>query len=789
MKDVHGLVRNVNRVVSFKKRNLRMIERLTRLALDRPRTVIAALLLLTVVFALQFPRITIDTDPKHMLPPTSPVRQYNDQMEHDFALYADTIALGILNDRGVLNPGTLTRIAELTRAIQEIPGVAARDVTSFTTIDNVTTEGGVLAVRPPVENVPHSAAAIQSLHQTLLGNPLFVNRIISPDAKATAIFVPLESGANGMAIADRIRALLPRDNGGDRFYLAGDPIARDTFGQQMFRQMGLFSPIAGAVMCAALWLMFRRLSLVMANMGVAMISIVWSMGLLIGLGYPVHIMASMSPIFLMAIATDSVHIVNEFRFRYGETRNRRQSILDTMAAVGIPVFYSDATTAVGFAALATGSIVPVKIFGLAVAFGTLVILLLSFTLVPAVLALMPEKSLLRLARHRATGDASPWLSRLGDFCVRRGKPIVLAGGALLVIAAVGLSRLNVNNNMVHWFKFNSPVRTADRVMNEALGGTSTGYLVVHSPAENAMKDPRMLRDIEGLQREVERDPLVGKTLSVVDYVKRINCVLHDNDPAFDRVPDSAEEVGQYLFLFGMSAKPRDLDNVVDYPYQKANIHIQLKSWNAATMRDVIHRAQAYLAAKPLPAGGVVQPAGIAYFNMVWSDEVLWGMLTSFLTGLALVLLLLIIQLRSIAWGLICFFPLLFTVALIYGLVGWLGKDLDMPVAVLSTLSLGMAIDFAIHFVARFRDHRRRGGDLREALIWTVQRPGKGIFLNAVLFALGFAVMAFADLTPYITVGILMAAIMLLSSLMSVIYLPALIWLFRNSILRKELGHE
>jgi len=766
-----------------------VLERLTRFALDRPKLVIGLVLTATVFFVAQLPKIRVDTDPKHMLPVTSPVRQYNDQVERDFALYADTIALGVLNDRGVLNPQTLTHIAELTREIQAMPGVAARDVTSFTTIDNVTADGGVLAVGPPVENIPQSAAEMQSLQQTLLSNSLFVNRIISPDAKATAIFVPLEPGANGKEIADRIRAVLPIDGGGDQFYLAGDPIARDTFGQQMFRQMGLFSPIAGAIMCVALWLMFRSFSLVMANMGVAMISIVWSMGALIGLGYPVHIMASMSPVFLMAIATDSVHIFNEFRFRYGETRNRRQAILDTMAAVGVPVFYSDATTAVGFAALATGAIVPVKIFGLVVAFGTLVILLLSYTLVPAVLMLMPDKSLSRLTRRPAANGASPWLSRLGEFCIRRTRPIVLAGGALLVVAAIGLSRLNVKNNMVHWFKFNSQVRTADRVMNQALGGTSTGYLVVQSPVENAMKDPRVLREIEGLQRELEKDPLVGKTFSVVDYVRRINRVLHDNDPVFDRIPDSAEEVGQYLFLFAMSAKPRDLDNVVDYPFQKANIHIQLKSWNAATMREVIRRAQAHSMAKPLPAGGIVRPAGIAYFNLVWSDEVLGGMVSSFLTGLGLVLLLLVIQLRSLVWGLICFFPLLFTVALIYGLAGWVGKDFDMPVAVLSTLSLGMAIDFAIHFVARFRDHHRRGGDLREALVWTVRRPGKGIFLNAVLFALGFAVMAFADLTPYITVGVLMAAIMILSSLMSVIYLPALTWLFRNNVLRKELGND
>ncbi|PIZ84133.1 MAG: hypothetical protein COX96_05445 [Candidatus Omnitrophica bacterium CG_4_10_14_0_2_um_filter_44_9] len=183
--------------------------------------------------------------------------------------------------------------------------------------------------------------------------------------------------------------------------------------------------------------------------------------------------------------------------------------------------------------------------------------------------------------------------------------------------------------------------------------------------------------------------------------------------------------------------------------------------------------------------------------MVWNHEVLWGMVSSFLWGLVLVLILLVFVTRSFLWGILSFLPLLFTIALIYGVVGLIGKDFDMPVAVLSTLSLGMAIDFAIHFVGRFQqrykeDPRKPGGDgwasnspshLKEALIWTVARPGKGIFLNAILFALGFAVMVFAALTPYITVGVFMAAIMVLSSVMSVIYLPALIQLWHRKLIK------
>ena len=149
-------------------------------------------------------------------------------------------------------------------------------------------------------------------------------------------------------------------------------------------------------MCIALWLMFRNVTVIVANMAAAMIGIIWSMGGLIGLGLPVHIMSSMSPVFLMAIATDAVHIFNEFAFRLSEGHDKRKAILETMKVVGPPVFYSDVTTAVGFAALATVTIIPVKIFGLVVAFGTLVILFLSFTFIPALLMLIPEKHILKL---------------------------------------------------------------------------------------------------------------------------------------------------------------------------------------------------------------------------------------------------------------------------------------------------------------------------------------------------------------------------------------------------------
>jgi len=759
-------------------------------SVDHPRFVLIATAVLTVLFLTQFPKIETDTDPKNMLPATSDVRVWNDEVEKTFGLHEDTIAVGIVNEGGVLGRGTLGKIARITDEAVRIKGVAAMDVTSFPTITNVTAEAGVLRVAPLMTGVPQSDGEIDVLKKNLFGNPLFVNRIISEDGKTTAIYVPLEKGANGKDVADKLREIVNREGGPEKYYIAGDPVARDTFGAEMFKLMGIFSPIAGMIMFAAAYIMFGSFFLSFSIMMPAMIIIIWSMGLLIGAGFPIHIMSSMSPVFLMAIATDSIHIFNEFHFRFREKKDKKAAIIETMKAVRMPLIYSDITTAVGFGSLLLANIIPVKVFGLGVAFGTIILLLSSFTLVPAFLMFTNVEKLSRASSREETGagNASVFLRRLGSLGANRPKATVAAGLILCAISVAGITKITVNNNMVEWFKKGSDIRRADTVINQALGGTGLAYIVAVSDEEDYIKTPEAMRYIEGLQRHIEKLPQVGKTSSVVDYVKRINLVLHDNDPGYDTVPDAKGTIGQYLFLFGMSAKPSDLDNVVDYPFRKANIWVQLKTWDVKGMRDVIKAVDEYK--KEHPDRLELKPAGIAYFNLVWNDSVLWDMLKGFIAALLVIFVILAFNFRSVKWAIAGYIPLLFTILLLYGVIGFAGKDFDMPIAVLSCLSLGMAVDFAIHFISRFKQRLAEGGeggdaDLTETILWTAARPGRGIMRNALLFASAFSVMLFAPLTPYITVGAFIVSMMTLSALFTIIYLPALIVLMGSSLIKKE----
>ncbi|MHB8792831.1 MAG: efflux RND transporter permease subunit [Thermoleophilia bacterium] len=738
-----------------------MRTRLTEISLKRPWTVIIVTLFITLAFATQFPRMETDTDPNNMLPETADVRVSNREVEQIFGLHKDMMAVGIVNDNGIFNPQTVNRMARLTEEIRGIDGVAAPDVTSFLVAANMTT--------PPNG---YSGDEISAMKGMVMGNPLMAGRFISEDGTTSAIYVPLNDGANGKEVADAIRQAVESEPTQDTYYVAGDPVARDTFGSEMFLQMGLFSPMAGLIMMLMLYLMFRNWPLTFSIMGVAMISIVWTLGALIGLGYPVHIMSSMIPVFLMAISTSSIHIFNEFYFCCGELNERRKAITKTMSVMGAPVAYTALVAAIGFSVLGIGDIIPVRVFGLFVAFGIAVITLLTFTFLPAVMVLMGEKTLHRAARRESPegNRVTNLLGMVGRFTLKKRYAVLLIGLVLVGLSIWGITKIRVNNNMVAWFKGGSDIRVADRVINDNLGGSSLAYMVAEGNGAGSLDSPAALKYMEGLQSQLMTLAVVGNTYSVADSVKMANMMMSGNDPSAFSLPDSPEQVSQMLMS---AARPSELDKA----REKANIQVQLKTWDASAMDDVIEKTDAYISDNPPPSGITFRPAGIAYFNKVWNDEVLGDMIRVFIIGTAIILLVLIVVFRSLKWALVSFIPLLFTILLIFGAIGFLGKDFDMPIAVLSTLSLGLAVDFAIHFVRRYRQRLETDPDIEQALLWTIVRPGKGIIRNAILFSATFSVMIFAALTPYITVGFFIMSIVMVSAVLTLVYLPAVIRTF------------
>ncbi|NOS35781.1 MAG: MMPL family transporter, partial [Deltaproteobacteria bacterium] len=743
--------------------------------------------IISIIFLLQFPKIAIDTDPENMLYADEPARVAHREFKAEFALH-DSIIVGVVdesNPDGVFTPDTLNRIAAVTEDIARIEGVIAYDLMSPTTTDDIVGSGGTLTIEPLMRAGVKDGAEALAVRDAALSNPILKDMIVSEDGKALAIAVPIEEKDQSYRISKEIEEIVERhrSGGAEEYHITGLPVAEDTFGVEMFKQMAMSAPLAGLIIFILMLFFFKKVSLVVSPMIVAMVSIIWTMGLLIGTGNTVHIMISMIPIFLMPIAVvDSIHILSEFFDEYREGGSKKETFLKVFDKLMTPMLYTSITSSVGFASLALTPIPPVRVFGLFVAFGIMTAWFLTLTLIPAFTMLMPERFLHGLVKASKGPDRLTYVQRaLGHITTRHGRWVLVATMLVLAFSAYGISLTVVNDNPVYWFSKDHKIRVADRVLNEHFGGTYMAYLVLEGKDDGVVKEPEMMTYIEGLQKHLNSIEVVGKTTSIADVVKKIGYELRDREEGSDIIPESPAAIGQYLFLYEMSGDPEDLYHLVDPDYKKAAIWIHLKRGDNIDMRGVIDSVEGYIAANPPPGGMTTGWAGLSYINVVWQDSMVSGMLKALMGSFVIVLIIMMVLFRSILWGLISMVPLVVTIAFIYGLVGIVGKSYDMPIAILSALTLGLSVDFAIHLVQRTRQIFAEKGNWGETIDALFEEPVRAIIRNAVVIAIGFTPLLFAPLMPYKTVGFFMAAIMAVSGATTLLVLPSIMVVLKKRL--------
>ncbi len=992
--------------------------KLTDFSLRRPWLVIAAAVVATVLFAIQFPKVNFDNDPENMLAEDELVRVVHHQVKEKYDLY-DFVIVGIVNDThpdGIFNTDTLGRIYALTgellslhrdadgkpavttpavgdrpsrtRSLDLTPdsawerglGVAfkhdpsnlfdeegqsviiARELISPSVVDNIKqAELGSLKLEYLMENPPASREEALTIRDDAMGNPLYKGTLVAEDEKAIALYIPIKEKTYSYNVAALVKALTADWDGDDNVHITGLPVAEDTFGVEMLVQMATSAPLAGLAVFILLLIFFKRLSLIIAPMLVAIISVLCTMGLLIGLGFDVHIMSSMIAIFLMPIAVaDAVHILSEFFDVYHRFNDKAKTVRHVIGHLFMPMLYTSLTTIAGFASLGMTPIPPVKVFGLHVAFGVGLAWLLTMTLIPAyIMVAVPKRSLDRLAKAGNEKEDAPRkssalnraLEKLGAFSYVHWKGVLAATVLVLAVSIYGVTRIQVNDNPVKWFTKTHPIRIADDELNAHFGGTYTAYLTFKPEAIEAkgcqekarviaaearkrfgdalpaatdrflkelaateqlyrnvfssdiekcfvdmvkkaeaidkatlsswenladeinylepdaltfdglvtavskvagadatdkklllsrlrdkrdtkgaelqdaaldicdgftalsfaefmfemkadltapvFKQPAMLRWLEEVQNHLIENEMVGKTSSTVDALKKAAYELRFVQPPADAgadertayaarnaagftVPDSVSAVAQvYTQLEGMKKKD-SLFHLVTRDYQEANVWVQLKSGDNRDMQAVVKDIETYVdETNPPPVPVTREWAGLTYINVVWQDKMVTGMFSSLASSFVVVLIMMMVLFRSPLYGILSMIPLTVTILFIYGLIGLVGKDYDMPVAVLSALTLGLSVDFAIHFLERAREERNKLGSWKAASAQMFKEPAMAISRNAITISVGFTPLLVAPLVPYKTVGFFLATIMAVSWLGTLFILPALVTMLKK----------
>jgi len=752
-------------------------------AVNHPKWIVLLTFLLVLGALIQYPKIIVDTDPENMLPQDAPVRVFYRETKKEFGLY-DFIVLGIVNEQnpnGVFNPQTLTTVYNITNSIKDIDGVIAREIIAPSTKDNIE-QGGLGSVRFNwlMEEPPKTEEEALKIRDEAMDNPMFKDSVISQDGKALALFIPIEKKDISYEVSQEVQKITEEYGGDEQYYITGLPVAEDQFGVEMFKQMAVSAPLAGLIIFLLMWFFFKSARLVVAPMLVAIATVLVTMGLLIGFKFPVHIMSSMIPIFLMPIAVlDSVHILSEFFDKYPQFQNRKKTILFVLDELFSPMLFTSLTSAVGFFSLSFSPIPPVQVFGVFVAVGVLIAWVLTILFIPAYVMLMKEKSLSNF-RHpegaHKTHAIDRVLIKIRNICTQDYKLVLRLTVILVGVSLYGLTRIEVNDNPVRWFTPKHPIRVADHVLNNHFAGTYEAYLVMEAKdKENEVfLRPQMLRYIETFQKDLEKHHLVGKSTSLADIVKKVYYELLGGDKVNNVIPKTKAAVAQCLISFENSHKPDDLWHMTTPDYSKVNIWLALKSGDNKDMSKIVKYVHEYIEKNPPPFEITTDWAGLTYINVVWQDNMVWGMLKNFMGSFIIVLFMMLFLFRSPFKAIISMIPLTVTILFIYGFLGFVGKDYDMPVAVLSALTLGLSIDFAIHFIQRAIEVQKEQGSWNKTADIMFAGPGRAIIRNAVVVAFGFLPLLAAPLVPYKTVGFFMFTIMMISGIATLFILPSIV---------------
>jgi predicted RND superfamily exporter protein len=301
----------------------------------------------------------------------------------------------------------------------------------------------------------------------------------------------------------------------------------------------------------------------------------------------------------------------------------------------------------------------------------------------------------------------------------------------------------IDSSFLSKFDQNSDIVLTDTYINQKFGGTSTLNVIFDSDNPDSFKDPAIMRVLDELQTDVDDSlQIVGNSFSLTDYLKRMNMVMNADDPSFNVIPDSRELIAQYLLLYEMSGDPDNLWKVVDYNFEKANMTFQLKSDNSKALNSAIAIIEEHIPALD-ELGVSVNYAGSGYTGLVFSDLILEGQISSILISLILVIALLSLMFRSLLAGLIGSIPILITSCISFGVMGLLNIPLSTTTALLTSIAIGIGIDYAVHFIERYKIYALETKDQALTFNNTMNHSGQAIFYNAIVVIAGFLVLLFS----------------------------------------------
>jgi|TARA_B100001964_G_scaffold224478_1_gene271308 hypothetical protein len=755
---------------------------LIRQSLDHPKRTIILSIIFTILMASGLRFFTIDDDMLKMMPESLESRiSWNNIQEEFGSTEVIFIAFGHEGEK-IFQPDALATLWDLSEALNVSNWVD--EVTSISTSSRMDNVDGFMEIDDLqlYRNLTYNE--VNDIQLYLDKNEKIKKQLVSRNGDyLVAIVQPFDSielvnfVAEIKSIADTILQDYDIHYGGQAYFTGiMPPMIREDVKGLMLAGM--------TILVIILLLNLRSVSAVGMVITVIMLSLAAMMGFMgwmlrmTGSDKFLFTLANTSmPIILLTIAnSDGVHVMTKFFKEFREYKDTKKAVASTMDSLLIPIFLTSITTVAAFSAMTTSPLEPLVGYGFTIGAGILWAWILSSTLLPSLICLKQWNPNSKAVVTKSVFERT--IEKLGKVVLTHPKYVFSTGLLIVIIGLLGLLKLSVDVDMMKFFKEGSELRNSMEFLGEKMNGT----VDIRVRVEADMKEPETLENIVKLQDKLESFQQVRTSYSIANVVEQMHRTVMDNDPKYETIPDSRDKVNNLFTMYSMSGDPDDFSSMVDYDYSVGLVTAFSTNLSTTETFDIVESSQRYID-EFFDNNLKVDFTGIIVITRDLINLLISSTIVSIIFSLIIIGIIASIFFRKILWGILAVIPLTSAVLINFGFMGHFGIELSHVTAILSSIIIGVGVDFAIHYIAQFRRLSRTIGEdkLSREVVDDVGYP---IILDAAS-NMGFGALLFSAFVPIQYIGGLMVFAMISTSLGTLTVLSALAELLKKKLIGRK----
>lgn len=711
-----------------------------------------------------------------------------DEIQTTFAK-TDNLAIVIAPEDGdIFTPQTLSLIQKITVDAWQVPYSSRVD--SIANYQHTEAFDDDLLVEDLLyseyELTPDRISKVKSI---ALSEPVLKSALVSEKGDVTVVNITvqlpeMDKTAEVEEVVSSINAMIDRYQRAYpdvTFHKAGIIAMNHAFMTAAQDDSSTLVPTMLVVILVFLTIMLRSILSVIATLIVIIGSVMATMGISGWAGMFLSTATVNVPTLIMTLAVaDCVHVIATMRQSMKNGFTKVQSIERSIALNFVPILITSVTTAIGFLMMNMSDSPVLRDFGNLSALGVMVACFLSVTLLPALLKLLPIH-----VKMETSQDQKHVMDRLGDFVVSQRRALLPLSVAVIVVCASLIPLNKVNDESVEYFGQRNEFRQAADFMEERISGMTNISIAIKTNESQGIAAPDFLNTIGEFSSWLRDQPETDHVATLADVYKRLNKNMHGDDEAYYLLPQERELAAQYLLLYEMSLPyGLDLNNQINVDKSSIKMVLTVANLGSVELVDLENRIYQWFA-EHAPQYQVVASSPSLMFAHIGETNMA-SMLSTLPITLVLISALLIFALRSVRLGLISLMPNIAPAVIGFGLWALISGEINLGLSVVVTLTLGIVVDDAVHFLSKYQRARREGQTAEQAVRYAFHTVGRALWITTVVLVAGFSVLAMSSFRLNADMGQLSAIVIFIALVVDFLFLPTLLMLFdKKAYLQKS----